>query len=219
MFILIKYLILLNRHWFLALPVLPCLLGSILLLVLFPESPKALVQSNQDEIAARLSLQIFRMRQNVDAELCDILRECHVEAREGDNTSTARTTTAIYTLNRIFSEYELRWSLVLALLMNFAQQMSGINAVFYYSTEIFKRAGIHEENIQFAILGTGLVNLATTLACSQLIDRVGRRPLLLGSLTFICVDFMALCGFLTNKVSSFLQYTIIIIRYFIEFFF
>jgi MFS family permease len=64
-----------------------------------------------------------------------------------------------------------------------AQQVTGINTVIYYAPTIFKFAGMASASTAImASVGVGLVNVALTLVAMQLIDRVGRRPLLLWSL-------------------------------------
>ena len=64
-----------------------------------------------------------------------------------------------------------------------AQQITGINTVIYYAPTIFKFAGLSSTSAAIlASVGVGVVNVALTLVAMQLIDRVGRRPLLLVSL-------------------------------------
>jgi len=64
-----------------------------------------------------------------------------------------------------------------------AQQVTGINTVIYYAPTIFKFAGLSSASVAIlASVGVGVVNVALTLVAMQLIDRVGRRPLLLVSL-------------------------------------
>ncbi len=118
---------------------------------------------------------------------------------------------------------EFRWQLITAITLQITQQLSGINAVikihkldsiliykfyfffiilkiFFYSSEIFKSAGIPSEYIQYAILLTGLVNLLATFACIPLIDRLGRKPLLIVPMITIMVNYVFLTLFLSLKV-------------------
>jgi MFS family permease len=61
----------------------------------------------------------------------------------------------------------------------FLQQLSGINAVIYYAPDIFERAGFDNSDTRIlATVGVGTVNLLTTILAMFLIDRIGRRPLL-----------------------------------------
>lgn len=72
--------------------------------------------------------------------------------------------------------------------------------VFFYSSVIFKDAGISDEYIQYAILSTGVVNVLTTIVCVPLIDKLGRKPLLIYPMVFMIIDFVCLILLLTFKV-------------------
>lgn len=66
--------------------------------------------------------------------------------------------------------------------MQLSQQLSGITAIFNYSTEIFKNTGIDHESAQFATIGVGTVMVIMTLVSIPLMDRAGRRTLQLWGL-------------------------------------
>jgi len=76
----------------------------------------------------------------------------------------------------LFSRAYLK-SLIIGTGLQLAQQLSGINAVFYYSTSIFHKAGINSSDIATASLGG--INVISTVVAAALMDRAGRRPLLL----------------------------------------
>ena len=74
-----------------------------------------------------------------------------------------------------------------------AQQMTGINTVIYYAPTIFKFAGLSATSVAIlASVGVGIVNVVLTLVAMQLIDRVGRRPLLLVSLAGMALSLFVL---------------------------
>jgi hypothetical protein len=74
----------------------------------------------------------------------------------------------------------------LALLIAFFNQLSGINAVIYFAPRIFELAGIGKQAAFLQSAGIGLVNLVFTMAGLYLIDRIGRRKLMLiGSVGYI----------------------------------
>uniref|UniRef100_A0A1I8F9R5 MFS domain-containing protein n=1 Tax=Macrostomum lignano TaxID=282301 RepID=A0A1I8F9R5_9PLAT len=80
----------------------------------------------------------------------------------------------------LFTRPELRRSLMMSALLNVSQQWSGINAIFAYSHSVFYNAGVDpEEAIQYAIIGTGVINVVVTFISLALIEKVGRRKLLL----------------------------------------
>ena len=73
----------------------------------------------------------------------------------------------------------MRRILTLALALAFFQQITGINAIFYYAATIFGKAGAATESALMQGILIGLTNLVFTLVALRLIDRAGRRPLLL----------------------------------------
>jgi sugar porter (SP) family MFS transporter len=75
----------------------------------------------------------------------------------------------------------LRNALIVGVGLGLIQQLIGINSVIYYATTIFEIAGFH--TVDTAIIATcsvGLMNVIATFVASLLMDRLGRRPLLLG---------------------------------------
>ena len=72
------------------------------------------------------------------------------------------------------------------------QQTTGINTIIYYAPTILMMAGFHQaKGAILATLGLGLVNVLATLVALPLIDRWGRRPLLLGGLVGMCLSLGA----------------------------
>lgn len=61
------------------------------------------------------------------------------------------------------------------------QQLSGINAVFYYSVSIFQAIGFTKANAEWANLGAGCLNLFVSFFSPILMEKVNRRPLMLTS--------------------------------------
>uniref|UniRef100_UPI00358F66EF solute carrier family 2, facilitated glucose transporter member 1-like isoform X2 n=1 Tax=Myxine glutinosa TaxID=7769 RepID=UPI00358F66EF len=88
---------------------------------------------------------------------------------------------------RLICMPSMRQALIISLLVHASQQLSGINAVFYYSTAIFLKAEIQEP--VYATIGVGLVNLVFVLLSLFLVERVGRKILL-----FIGLAGMSLCS-------------------------
>lgn len=105
-------------------------------------------------------------------------------------------------LREMLSHNKIRLLLVSALVLQMAQQFSGINAIFYYSTSFF------EGVIDNPLIGTtvvGGVNVLATYAALLLMDRVGRKTLILwsaGGMFFSCVFIvLALLGYFNNMTS------------------
>jgi MFS transporter, SP family, arabinose:H+ symporter len=94
-----------------------------------------------------------------------------------------------------------RTPLVIAVGLMALSQLSGINAVMYYSTKIFTTAGVGLRDAFGASVVVGLVNLLFTFVAIGLVDRAGRRPLLLAGLS-VQVAALALVGWLFHAGSS-----------------
>lgn len=71
-----------------------------------------------------------------------------------------------------------RYPLILAFLIAFFNQLSGINAILYYAPRIFTEAGLEESSALLSSIGVGVTNLIFTLLGIVLIDRLGRRQLM-----------------------------------------
>jgi MFS family permease len=85
-----------------------------------------------------------------------------------------------------FWSTQLRRPILLAILIAFFNQLSGINAVLYYAPRIFELTGLGERAALLQSVGIGFTNLAFTLVGLWMIDRFGRRTLLyLGSFGYI----------------------------------
>jgi len=70
------------------------------------------------------------------------------------------------------------------------QQLCGINSVMYYSSTIFGFAGIQPDGQTYATIGVTGLNVIMTIISVWLIDRLGRRPLLLGGLTVVIASLL-----------------------------
>lgn len=114
--------------------------------------------------------------------------------------------------NRMCIDRQLRWPLIIAVLMMLSQQFSGINTVIYYSSEVFRSAGLSRafcfelfeecrkiaaSGAQLATLSTGGLNVLMTFVSVLLIDRFGRRPL---HMTGLGVMLISSALFVTFKV-------------------
>ncbi len=88
-----------------------------------------------------------------------------------------------------------RRALLIAVIIAIVSQLSGINAIMYYSTRIFFRAGIGISDAFWATMLVGFVNLIFTLVATAFIDQVGRRKLLLFGLATQTLS-LGIVGFL-----------------------
>nr|QBK50990.1 glucose transporter 1 [Trachinotus ovatus] len=156
----------------------PLLLGFILipaviqcvLLPLCPESPRFLLINKNEENKAKTVLKKLRGTTDVSADMQEMKEESRQMMREKKVTIKELIQSPLY-----------RQPLIVAIILQLSQQLSGINAVFYYSTRIFEKAGV--EQPVYATIGAGVVNTAFTVVSLFVVERAGRRSLhLLGLL-------------------------------------
>lgn len=131
-------------------------------------------------------------------------------------TKTSSFEVARKTLDDIKNDYELtkgqktalfskkyKYPLILAFLIAFFNQLSGINFILYYAPEILQKAGFGTEDSLFSSIAIGLVNLVFTFVGVYLIDRVGRKQLMyIGSFGYIISLAMVSYLFFTDSNAS-----------------
>lgn len=156
-------------RWMLGVEAFPAVLYTTLCLGL-PESPRWLIGRKGDRAAG---LRVLRL---IEPEATPAGLEAHAdEIRAASATRAAAAR---------FWTWNLRVPILLAFLIAFFNQLSGINAVLYFAPRIFGLTG--SENALAQSVGIGLTNLGFTFVGLWLIDRLGRRTLMfLGSLGYI----------------------------------
>lgn len=148
-------------RWMLAAEVLPAIL-FITLLPRIPESPKWLIQAGRENEA---HVTLSRIGGGDYAAL-EIAAVQDVLAQEKG------------TFGELFSR-DYRIPLMIAVFIMVAQQFSGITAIMYYSTDIFKAVTGNANAAFMSSVWIGLVNLPATFIAILFVDKAGRKPLLL----------------------------------------
>ncbi|MFZ0457885.1 MAG: sugar porter family MFS transporter [Rhodoplanes sp.] len=164
-------------RWMFGLGAVPAFaLGAGILLM--PSSPRWLMMQGRRAEARSAMRRIYGAADhNVDAELDDM----------AVNLTRQRTGFAA------LLQREFRMPLIIGVMLAALQQVTGINTVIYYAPTIFQFAGLGSaESAIFATLGVGIVNVVATLIALWLIDRVGRRPLLIVGETGMALSLVAL---------------------------
>ncbi|XP_008294037.1 solute carrier family 2, facilitated glucose transporter member 5 [Stegastes partitus] len=159
---------------------IPALL-ELLLLPFFPESPRYMLIQKGDEKTATKALQRLRGWDNVDEELSEMRLEEQSEKAEGRLSVLS-----------LLSQRSLRWQLISIIVMNMGQQLSGVNAIYYYADSIYGSAGVRENDIQYVTVGTGAVNVVMTIAAVFIVEASGRRLLLLCGFGICCAACVVL---------------------------
>ncbi|XP_068206136.1 facilitated trehalose transporter Tret1-like [Palaemon carinicauda] len=158
----------------------------LMLIIISKESPVYLLSKGKEKEAVA-SLQFFRGKDyNIQREL-DMMRDDLEEARKQKSS-----------IKDMFVNAHLLKPLSISLALMFFQQFSGINAVIFNLTSIFKEAGTDIPESLCSII-VGLVQVVATAASSLLIDRAGRKILLTGSAIVMAISLVALGFFFYEK--------------------
>ncbi|XP_054634538.1 solute carrier family 2, facilitated glucose transporter member 5-like isoform X2 [Dunckerocampus dactyliophorus] len=150
-------------------------LTELLLLPFFPESPRYMLIQRGDERTAKTALQRLRGWDDVTEELSEMRLEDQSEKSEGHLSVLS-----------LLSQRSLRWQLVSIIVLNMGQQLSGVNAIYYYADSIYATAGVAQNDIQYVTVGTGAVNVIMTIAAVFIVEALGRRLLLLCGFGICC---------------------------------
>lgn len=95
----------------------------------------------------------------------------------------------------VLTDKTLLLPIVLVCVAQGGQQLSGVNAVFYYSVDIFIKAGLSHTSAKWASFGAGCLNLATSFTGPKIMEKCNRRPIFLYSCLFsgiflVCLTFV-----------------------------
>ncbi|XP_045155143.1 solute carrier family 2, facilitated glucose transporter member 5 [Echinops telfairi] len=80
---------------------------------------------------------------------------------------------------KLFSMRSLRWQLLTIIILMAGQQLSGVNAIYYYADVIYSKAGVKDTDVQYVTAGTGAVNVVMTICAVFVVELLGRRLLIL----------------------------------------
>jgi sugar porter (SP) family MFS transporter len=158
-------------RWMLGVAAIPSLIYTVMCFGI-PESPRWLLTRKGDRDAALKVLTLAEPQATPQ----------QLEAMENEIVAASSQRTE----SRGFWSMRLRVPIMLAFLVAFFNQMSGINAVLYFAPRIFEMTGLGERAALLQSVGIGITNLVFTFVGLWLIDRVGRRTLLtVGSYGYI----------------------------------
>lgn len=175
-------------RWMLGAEAAPALLYTLMCFTV-PESPRWLLTRKGDREAG---LAVLRQ---IQPEASSALIEAHAAqiiaaAQQDDSVSHG------------FCSARHRVPILLALLIAFFNQLSGINAVLYFAPRIFELTGLGAQAALLQSIGIGITNLVFTFAGLWLIDRLGRRTLLIiGSFGYIASLGLCAWAFFTGHFS------------------
>ena len=167
-------------RWMLGIEAVPAIIYTLMILSV-PKSPRwLLTKSKEDE--AREALKIINPKLNSNA----LVEEIKQEMKD-----------TIPNENIFLKKY--RFPLILAFLIAFFNQLSGINALLYYAPRILEEAGLGESTAMLSSIGVGVTNMLFTLLGIFLIDKLGRKQLMyIGSLGYIISLSLVSAAFFFN---------------------
>jgi sugar porter (SP) family MFS transporter len=171
-------------RWMLAVVAFPSLLYTVLCFGI-PESPRWLLARKGDRASGVKVLQLIEpngTKVQIEAQADEIM------AASSQQATASR-----------FWTWRLRVPITLAILIAFFNQMSGINAILYFAPRIFGMAGLAQKAALLQSVGIGVMMLIFTFVGLGLVDRLGRRVLLIiGSLGYILSLVLVAWAFFTG---------------------
>ncbi|XP_028613900.1 solute carrier family 2, facilitated glucose transporter member 9 isoform X1 [Grammomys surdaster] len=151
-----------------------------------PESPRYLLFEKHDEAGTMKAFQTFLGKEDVSQELEEALAESRVQRNL-----------------RLVSVFELlrapfvRWQVITVIITMASYQLCGLNAIWFYTNSIFGKAGIPQDKIPYITLSTGGIETLAAIFSGLVIERLGRRPLLIGGFGLMALFFGTLTVTLT----------------------
>lgn len=172
-------------RWMLGVEAIPALVYSLMCFGL-PESPRWLIGRKGDREGGAAVLRLIHPEfsgTDIEAKVDEIAAVSH------DAASTGR-----------FWTKRLQTPILLAFLIAFFNQLSGINAILYFAPRIFELTGLEKKAALLQSVGIGVTNLVFTFVGLWLIDKLGRRTLLyIGSFGYIASLGCCSWAFLTEN--------------------
>ncbi|MDW3651896.1 MAG: sugar porter family MFS transporter [Bacteroidia bacterium] len=166
-------------RWMIGVEAIPALMYTFMVLTV-PKSPRWQLIKKNDKAGAAETLKLIDPTIDVGDAIEQILKD----------QDTSKESKSIFN-----SRY--RFPLMLAFLIAFFNQFSGINAFLYYAPRIFEIAGLAKSSALLSSIGIGVTNMVFTLLGLSLIDRFGRRQLMyIGSIGYIISLILVAMAFL-----------------------
>lgn len=165
-------------RWMLGLEAIPAIIYFFALFIV-PRSPRWLIMKGKDSEALRI----------MEASIGSV--QAHhdlVRIKDSLKTDNNKTKTRI---KDIFKP-SVRIVLIIGVILAILQQITGINSVFFYAPMIFEQSGIGTDAAFTQAIYVGLANLLFTLIAISMIDKIGRKPLLIFGLFGIAVSMFVL---------------------------
>ena len=161
-------------RWMLGIEFFPAILYFLLLFTI-PKSPRWLFTKQRAEEGTRILTKIYGEE------------TARTEAANIQASISSATTQSKVPLSSLFKP-SLRFILIIAVSLGILQQITGVNAIYFYATTIFEQSGVGTNAAFAQAIWVGIINVVFTLIAMALIDRMGRKPLLLIGIAGIAIS-------------------------------
>ncbi|PNP37976.1 hypothetical protein TGAM01_v204706 [Trichoderma gamsii] len=184
-------------RWMVGLGALPAALQGVLV-AFMPETPRWLVKAGRSEDAKRVVQKVNGVQGRFDGTADAIIKEIELEIREEDETRLLQDRQTFGPWNGLHVWFELlgegkhRRALAIACLLQGLQQLSGFNSLMYFSATIFSIMGFESPTLTSLIVA--VTNFVFTLVALGLIDKIGRRRILLYSIPVMALGLLLAAG-------------------------
>uniref|UniRef100_H3CLJ7 Solute carrier family 2, facilitated glucose transporter member 5 n=1 Tax=Tetraodon nigroviridis TaxID=99883 RepID=H3CLJ7_TETNG len=179
---------------FLAVVVIPTFI-QLILLPWFPESPRYLLIE----------------KDNVHATITDpeagteptVTSQAEIEEMQEEQRLSTLETLSVWRLVRD----DTVWQVLSVVVINIGMQLSSIDAIWFYTNDIFENAGIPRPEIPYTTAGTGIIEIVAALVGCFTIEKLGRRPLMIGGFAMMGVCSVGITvAFSLQAQLSFMRY-------------
>ncbi|KAM4808091.1 solute carrier family 2, facilitated glucose transporter member 9-like [Rhinophrynus dorsalis] len=161
-------------------------LFQLVTLPFFPESPSHLLLVKGGKASCEKALKLLWGDQDHQATIDEMMKE-QTSSKKDRNISVLE----------LLRDPAHRWQLYSMIGMILSLQLSGANAIYFYAYDVFQEAGFPQDRITYVSLGVGTFEFVSALICSLLVDRFGRKVLILGGFSLMILTL----GLLTVTLS------------------
>ncbi|XP_040915265.1 solute carrier family 2 member 11, like [Toxotes jaculatrix] len=182
---------------------------QLVTLPFLPESPSFLLLDRGDRPACEKALKRLWGNKDYSKEVDEMMKE-----------KAALQSVRSHSVMELIQNQSVRWQLLTIIVVFTTVQLCGINAVYFYSFDVFRAAGIQEQQLRYAALGTGMCELSTSIACFMIIESTGKKVLLFRGYMAMCATLVLLTItlYLQTQVSWMPYCSMVLIFMFIFFF-
>ncbi|MEI8624765.1 MFS transporter [Pseudoalteromonas sp. B137] len=172
-------------RWMLGVEVIPAVIWFVLLFTI-PQSPRWLVMKGNETRAKAVLLRLTK---------CSTLAAEQLQTIKSSLTDYSDSGSYLASFKQLLDS-RVRAAVIIALTIALVQQVTGINAIMFYAPTVFEQLGVGTDAAFLNAVLIGLVSIVFTVVAIVLIDKLGRRPLVIGGLATATLSlFMCYIGF------------------------